>query len=126
MSVSVLSVIRPLGGVPGLLQVASVLGLVLLLLKTAQLYLHRQWLLRAVQEFPSPPSHWLFGHRHEVGRGWTGDGRVGSAGEGSNHPPNTSYVPALAWCEGCPWQRENPHVEGLTKCLWFQQMVKVH
>ncbi|XP_032702521.1 cytochrome P450 4A11-like [Lontra canadensis] len=66
MSSSVLSVIRPLSGVPGLLQVASVLGLVLLLLKAAQLYLRRQWLLRAVQEFPSPPSHWLFGHRHEL------------------------------------------------------------
>uniref|UniRef100_A0A8C7AEI6 Cytochrome P450 4A11 n=1 Tax=Neovison vison TaxID=452646 RepID=A0A8C7AEI6_NEOVI len=66
MSVSMLSVIRPLGGVSGLLQVASVLGLVLLLLKAAQLYLHRQWLLRAVQEFLSPPSHWLFGHRHEL------------------------------------------------------------
>uniref|UniRef100_M3YM59 Cytochrome P450 family 4 subfamily A member 11 n=1 Tax=Mustela putorius furo TaxID=9669 RepID=M3YM59_MUSPF len=69
MSVSVLSVIRPLGGVSGLLQVASVLGLVLLLLKAAQLYLHRQWLLRAVQEFPPPPSHWLFGHRHELQKG---------------------------------------------------------
>ncbi|XP_058994492.1 cytochrome P450 4A6-like [Mustela lutreola] len=69
MSVSVLSVIRPLGGVSGLLQVAYVLGLVLLLLKAAQLYLHRQWLLRAVQEFPPPPSHWLFGHRHELQKG---------------------------------------------------------
>ncbi|XP_022352321.1 cytochrome P450 4A11-like [Enhydra lutris kenyoni] len=69
MSVSVLDVIRFLGGVSGLLQVASVLGLVLLLLKAAQLYLHRQWLLRAVQEFPSPPSHWLFGHMHELQNG---------------------------------------------------------
>uniref|UniRef100_A0A8C7BM72 Uncharacterized protein n=1 Tax=Neovison vison TaxID=452646 RepID=A0A8C7BM72_NEOVI len=69
MSASVLSVTRTLGSVSGLLQVASVLGLVLLLLKAAQLYLHRQWLLRAVQEFPSPPSHWLFGHMHEVQKG---------------------------------------------------------
>ncbi|XP_045856681.1 cytochrome P450 4A6-like isoform X2 [Meles meles] len=65
MSVSVPSVTRTLGGVSGLLQVTSVLGLVLLLLKAAQLYLHRRWLLRAVQEFLSPPSHWLLGHMHE-------------------------------------------------------------
>ncbi|CAK6441175.1 unnamed protein product [Pipistrellus nathusii] len=65
MSVSVLSPTRLLGSVSGLLQVASLLALVLLLLKAAQLYLRRQWLLKAVQEFPSPPSHWLFGHIQE-------------------------------------------------------------
>uniref|UniRef100_A0A8C7BTC4 Cytochrome P450 4A11 n=1 Tax=Neovison vison TaxID=452646 RepID=A0A8C7BTC4_NEOVI len=69
MSASVLSVTRALGSLSGLLQVASVLGLVLLLLKAAQLYLHRRWLLRAVQEFPSPPSHWLLGHMHEFQKG---------------------------------------------------------
>uniref|UniRef100_A0A8C9KN35 Uncharacterized protein n=1 Tax=Panthera tigris altaica TaxID=74533 RepID=A0A8C9KN35_PANTA len=68
MSVSLLSLTRPLGSVSGLLQVVSLLGLALLLLKAAQLYLHRQWLLKAVQHFPSPPSHWLFGHIQEVGR----------------------------------------------------------
>ncbi|XP_066232303.1 cytochrome P450 4A11-like [Saccopteryx leptura] len=65
MSVSVLSLTRPLGSISGLLQVVSLLGLVLLLLKAVQLYLRRQWLLRALQEFPSPPSHWLFGHHQE-------------------------------------------------------------
>ncbi|XP_054576588.1 LOW QUALITY PROTEIN: cytochrome P450 4A6-like [Eptesicus fuscus] len=65
MSVSVLSPTRLLGSASGLLQVASLLALVLLLLKAAQLYLHRQWLLKAVREFPSPPSHWLFGHNQE-------------------------------------------------------------
>uniref|UniRef100_A0A667IJT9 Cytochrome P450 family 4 subfamily A member 37 n=1 Tax=Lynx canadensis TaxID=61383 RepID=A0A667IJT9_LYNCA len=65
MSVSVLSFTRPLDGVSGLLQVASLLGFTLLLLKAAQLYLRRQWLLKAVQHFPSPPSHWLFGHIQE-------------------------------------------------------------
>lgn len=74
MSVSVLNFARPLGGVSGLLQVASLLGLALLLLKAAQLYLRRQWLLKAVQHFPSPPSHWFFGHIQEVGRGWMGVG----------------------------------------------------
>ncbi|XP_047726074.1 cytochrome P450 4A11-like isoform X1 [Prionailurus viverrinus] len=65
MSVSVLRFTRPLDGVSGLLQVASLLGFTLLLLKAAQLYLRRQWLLKAVQHFPSPPSHWLFGHIQE-------------------------------------------------------------
>ena len=74
MSVSVLSFTRPLDGVSGLLQVASLLGFALLLLKAAQLYLRRQWLLKAVQHFLSPPSHWLFGHIQEVGRGWLGNG----------------------------------------------------
>uniref|UniRef100_A0A8D0NPY7 Cytochrome P450 family 4 subfamily A member 11 n=1 Tax=Sus scrofa TaxID=9823 RepID=A0A8D0NPY7_PIG len=61
--------IRALGSVPGLLHVASLFRLLLLLLKAAQLYLRRQWLLKALQQFPSPPSHWLYGHSREVGRG---------------------------------------------------------
>ncbi|XP_055442939.1 cytochrome P450 4A24-like isoform X2 [Bubalus kerabau] len=65
MSVSALSPSRALGGVSGLLQVVSLLGLVLLLLKAAQLYLHRQWLLKALHQFPSPPSHWFYGHKRE-------------------------------------------------------------
>ncbi|XP_039080453.1 cytochrome P450 4A11-like [Hyaena hyaena] len=66
MSVSMLSLIGTLGNVSGFLQVASLLGLTLLLLKAAQLYLRRQRLLKAVQHFPSPPSHWLFGHIKEL------------------------------------------------------------
>ncbi|XP_054546835.1 cytochrome P450 4A11-like isoform X2 [Talpa occidentalis] len=65
MSASVLSPSGPLASVSGLLQVASLLSLVLLLIKAAQLYLHRQWLLKALQQFPCPPSHWLFGHSKE-------------------------------------------------------------
>ncbi|XP_037683227.1 cytochrome P450 4A11 isoform X3 [Choloepus didactylus] len=65
MSVSALSSPRFLGSISGLLQVAALLSLVLLLLKAAQLYLHRQWLLKVLQEFPSPPSHWFFGHKRE-------------------------------------------------------------
>uniref|UniRef100_A0A8C0NZ80 Uncharacterized protein n=1 Tax=Canis lupus familiaris TaxID=9615 RepID=A0A8C0NZ80_CANLF len=68
MSVSVLSLTRPLDTVSGLLQLASLLGLALLLLKTAQLYQRRQWMLKAIQQFPSPPSHWFFGHKQEEGR----------------------------------------------------------
>uniref|UniRef100_A0A8D1QWK4 Uncharacterized protein n=1 Tax=Sus scrofa TaxID=9823 RepID=A0A8D1QWK4_PIG len=59
--------IRALGSVPGLLHVASLFRLLLLLLKAAQLYLRRQWLLKALQQFPSPPSHWLYGHSREGG-----------------------------------------------------------
>lgn len=73
MSVSVLSPTGLLGSISGLLQVAALLGLVLLLLKAAQLYLHRQWLLKALQQFPSPPPHWLFGHNQEVKRSGTGE-----------------------------------------------------
>uniref|UniRef100_A0A8C6E808 Taurochenodeoxycholic 6 alpha-hydroxylase-like n=1 Tax=Moschus moschiferus TaxID=68415 RepID=A0A8C6E808_MOSMO len=65
MSVSALSPSRALIGVTGLLQVVSLLGLVLLLLKAAQLYLRRQWLLKALHQFPSPPSHWFYGHKKE-------------------------------------------------------------
>ncbi|CAI9152247.1 unnamed protein product [Rangifer tarandus platyrhynchus] len=65
MSVSALSPSRALGGVSGLLQVVSLLGLVLLLLKVAQLYLRRRWLLKALHQFPSPPSHWFYGHKQE-------------------------------------------------------------
>ncbi|XP_049631156.1 cytochrome P450 4A11-like [Suncus etruscus] len=65
MGVSVLSITRPLVSISGFLQVVSLLGMVLLLIKAVQLYLHRQWLLKAVQQFPSPPSHWFFGHSKE-------------------------------------------------------------
>nr|P10611.3 RecName: Full=Cytochrome P450 4A4; AltName: Full=CYPIVA4; AltName: Full=Cytochrome P450-P-2; AltName: Full=Prostaglandin omega-hydroxylase; Flags: Precursor [Oryctolagus cuniculus] len=65
MSVSALSPTRLPGSLSGLLQVAALLGLLLLLLKAAQLYLHRQWLLRALQQFPCPPFHWLLGHSRE-------------------------------------------------------------
>ena len=70
MSVSAWSPSRALGGVFGLLQVLFLLGLVLLLLKVAQLYLRRQWLLKALHHFPSPPSHWFCGHRREVRCSW--------------------------------------------------------
>ncbi|XP_062047245.1 cytochrome P450 4A7 [Lepus europaeus] len=65
MSVSALSPTWLPGSLSGLLQAAALLGLLLLLLKAAQLYLRRQWLLRALQQFPCPPSHWLLGHSGE-------------------------------------------------------------
>ncbi|XP_051027632.1 cytochrome P450 4A12 isoform X1 [Acomys russatus] len=63
MSVSALSSPRFPGSIYEFLQVASVLSLLLLLFKAAQFCLHRQWLLRATQQFPCPPSHWFFGHQ---------------------------------------------------------------
>ncbi|KAL1776676.1 Cytochrome P450 4A14 [Sigmodon hispidus] len=48
--------------ISGLIQVISLLGLLLLLFKAAQYYLHRQWLLRCLRQFPFTPSHWLFGN----------------------------------------------------------------
>ncbi|XP_048207201.1 cytochrome P450 4A6-like [Perognathus longimembris pacificus] len=65
MSVSALSHTRLLGSISGLLQVASLFGLLLLLFKAVQFYLQRQWLLKAFQQFPCPPSHWFFGHKYE-------------------------------------------------------------
>ncbi|XP_029332187.1 cytochrome P450 4A11-like isoform X3 [Mus caroli] len=62
MSISALSPTRFLECVSGFLQVVSLIGLLLLLFKAAQHYLRRQWLLRALHQFPLPPSHWLFGH----------------------------------------------------------------
>ncbi|KAM4805286.1 cytochrome P450 4A11-like isoform X1 [Urocitellus parryii] len=63
MSISTLSLTRFPGSISGLLQVACLLSLLLLLFKAAQFLLHRQWLLKALQQFPSPPSHWFFGHK---------------------------------------------------------------
>ncbi|XP_068948862.1 cytochrome P450 4A6-like [Petaurus breviceps papuanus] len=51
-----------LGVLLNLLQTVLLLGLVLLLLKGAQLYWRRQSLLRTFQSFPAPPAHWLYGH----------------------------------------------------------------
>lgn len=72
---SSLSLTRFPGSISGLLQVASLLSLLLLLFKAAQFLLRRQWLLKALQQFPSPPSHWFFGHK--VGRNGRGVGGKG-------------------------------------------------
>ncbi|KAM7324522.1 hypothetical protein ACRRTK_016827 [Alexandromys fortis] len=63
MSVSALSPTTFPGSISGFLQVASVLSLLLLLFKVIQFYVYRQWLLRATQQFPSPPANWFFGHK---------------------------------------------------------------
>ncbi|XP_020843327.1 cytochrome P450 4A11 [Phascolarctos cinereus] len=53
------------GNVSGLLQVSFLLGLGLLVLKVAQMYVRRQRLLGDFQNFPGPPSHWLYGNTLE-------------------------------------------------------------
>lgn len=47
---------------------AAGLILVLGLLKLIHLLLRRQMLARAMESFPGPPTHWLFGHAQEVRR----------------------------------------------------------
>ncbi|XP_041507689.1 cytochrome P450 4A10-like [Microtus oregoni] len=67
MSISAQSPTRFAGSISAFLQVASVLGLLLLLLKAVHFYLRRQWLLKAFQQFPSLPFHWFFGHKQFEG-----------------------------------------------------------
>ncbi|MCQ7614255.1 cytochrome P450 [Salmonella enterica] len=63
MKASAVSSTRSLIGISGLFQVTFLLGLLLLVVKAAQFYLRRQWLLKVLQQFPSTPSHWFFGHK---------------------------------------------------------------
>ncbi|XP_075395843.1 cytochrome P450 4A11-like isoform X2 [Tenrec ecaudatus] len=65
MSITMSSPMGLLGVIPGLFQVAFLLSLGFLLINVTRFYLRRQWLLKALQQFPSPPSHWLFGHKYE-------------------------------------------------------------
>ncbi|KAL1776995.1 Cytochrome P450 4A14 [Sigmodon hispidus] len=65
MGFSVFSPTGNLGGVSGFFQVVFLLSLLLVLFKAVRFYLRRQWLLKTLQQFPSTPSHWLWGHRLE-------------------------------------------------------------
>lgn len=56
------------------LHLAAVFCLTCVLLKAIQLYHRRRELLRALADFPGHPTHWLFGHVHEVGRETPGAG----------------------------------------------------
>lgn len=55
---------------------ASVVILIVSALKLFSLLVRRQKLARALDSFPGPPTHWLFGHALEV----CGDGDVGESG----------------------------------------------
>lgn len=59
------------------LHLAAVFCLTCVLLKVIQLFHRRRELLRALADFPGHPTHWLFGHVHEVG-----ESRLCAAGSG--------------------------------------------
>ncbi|XP_075615584.1 cytochrome P450 4B1 isoform X2 [Balearica regulorum gibbericeps] len=46
------------------LQLFAVLGVILVLLKVAKFYWERKKLIKALEAFPGPPKHWLYGHNH--------------------------------------------------------------
>uniref|UniRef100_A0A8C6ZYN9 Cytochrome P450 4B1-like n=1 Tax=Nothoprocta perdicaria TaxID=30464 RepID=A0A8C6ZYN9_NOTPE len=45
-----------------------VLGFIFVLLKAAQFYQKRKKVLKALEAFPGPPKHWLYGHSHQVSK----------------------------------------------------------
>uniref|UniRef100_A0A663M7Q6 Cytochrome P450 family 4 subfamily B member 1 n=1 Tax=Athene cunicularia TaxID=194338 RepID=A0A663M7Q6_ATHCN len=45
-----------------------VLGIIFVLLKVIQFYQERKKLIKALEAFPGPPKHWLYGHNHLVRR----------------------------------------------------------
>ncbi|NXC46880.1 CP4B1 protein, partial [Penelope pileata] len=51
------------------LQLSVVLGVIFVLLKVARFYQERKKIIKALEAFPGPPKHWLYGHNHLI----TGD-----------------------------------------------------
>ncbi|NXE45264.1 CP4B1 protein, partial [Casuarius casuarius] len=51
------------------LQLSLVFGIVFVLLKVARLYQERKKISKALEAFPGPPRHWLYGHNHLVAEG---------------------------------------------------------
>ncbi|XP_014454162.1 cytochrome P450 4B1 isoform X2 [Alligator mississippiensis] len=52
-----------------LLSLCAGLCLISVLLKVLQLYWKKKELIKALESFPGPPRHWLYGHNHEVPQG---------------------------------------------------------
>ncbi|XP_032552822.1 cytochrome P450 4B1-like [Chiroxiphia lanceolata] len=48
------------------LQLSVVLGVIFVLLKVVQFYQERKKLVKALEAFPGPPKHWLYGHNHLI------------------------------------------------------------
>ncbi|NXR93335.1 CP4B1 protein, partial [Hypocryptadius cinnamomeus] len=48
------------------LQLSALLGVTFVLLKVLQLYRERKKLVKALEAFPGPPKHWLYGHNHLI------------------------------------------------------------
>uniref|UniRef100_A0A8C0ES90 Uncharacterized protein n=1 Tax=Bubo bubo TaxID=30461 RepID=A0A8C0ES90_BUBBB len=59
------NIVRPSAVV---LQLSVVLGIIFVLLKVVQFYQERKKLIKALEAFPGPPKHWLYGHNHLVRR----------------------------------------------------------
>lgn len=58
------------------LQLSVLLGVIFVLLKVLQFYQERKKLVKALEAFPGPPKHWLYGHNHLVSSE-LGSARVG-------------------------------------------------
>uniref|UniRef100_A0A8C3S982 Cytochrome P450 4B1-like n=1 Tax=Chelydra serpentina TaxID=8475 RepID=A0A8C3S982_CHESE len=61
---------------------AAVFCLTCILLKVIQLYHRRRELIKAFSRFPGHPTHWLYGHVHEVGKGLARFALWGEGGSG--------------------------------------------
>ncbi|NXM33589.1 CP4B1 protein, partial [Oxyruncus cristatus] len=48
------------------LQLSVLLGVIFVLLKVVQFYQERKKLIKALEAFPGPPKHWLYGHNHLI------------------------------------------------------------
>ncbi|NWW59518.1 CP4B1 protein, partial [Ifrita kowaldi] len=48
------------------LQLSVLLGVIFVLLKVLQFYRERKKLIKALEAFPGPPKHWLYGHNHLI------------------------------------------------------------
>ncbi|NXY59006.1 CP4B1 protein, partial [Callaeas wilsoni] len=47
-----------------ILQLSVLLGVIFVLVKVLQYYQERKKLIKALEAFPGPPKHWLYGHNH--------------------------------------------------------------
>uniref|UniRef100_A0A8C3MUX4 Uncharacterized protein n=1 Tax=Geospiza parvula TaxID=87175 RepID=A0A8C3MUX4_GEOPR len=57
------NITRPFAAI---LQLSVLLGVTCVLLKVLQFYWERKKLIKALEAFPGPPKHWLYGHNHLV------------------------------------------------------------
>ncbi|NXS60561.1 CP4B1 protein, partial [Brachypteracias leptosomus] len=56
-------IVRPSADI---LQLSVVIGVIFVLVKVAQFYWERKKVIKAMEAFPGPPKHWLYGHNHLV------------------------------------------------------------
>uniref|UniRef100_A0A8C0ER45 Cytochrome P450 4B1 n=1 Tax=Bubo bubo TaxID=30461 RepID=A0A8C0ER45_BUBBB len=77
-----------------LTMLSVVLGIIFVLLKVVQFYQERKKLIKALEAFPGPPKHWLYGHNHLVRRE-LGSIRIMSWGEEYPHAFPRWFGPLL-------------------------------